>query len=392
MKKKLLLLFIVMFYFIPKSIFAKEYLAWKDIYQPKNNGYWEYSVFNYYKTGDVFNFSDMGNSTKTELYVDDVEKFAYSYYFDGDDDYYADNFGAYHDSNDDGGKDFYKEFARLDDNCYGTHDDCLNSFVVPHDMVLYKTVTYYSTITNINTYEFFFLNVNDNTEIYDIHDLDENRIYKTGTVVFSGCSNYDMLVLPSYAGKTAFWKMNVLSDALYSSCLYSEQELYNYVAPEFNLKCEDDSIEYGKKTKCFVSASVNEKLQFVSFDLNIPNFKISDISFPNYVETKNGDKQYNLAITDDNLSDEYNLMSFYLEGITDNNYTDDIKIINLKYKDAVYEGDYDNLVSNLNIKSNTLDNPKTSSKVLFILLPLILLGVAVMIKNFKDKDKKENLI
>ncbi len=197
-------------------------------------------------------------------------------------------------------------------------------------------------------------------------------------------------MLPKYQGKDVFWQVDIFEDGVYDWPA-PHFKLYTYVEPKFSLTCQDKTIDYGQKTKCFVSVIAKEELETVSYDLNIPNFKISDVEYPGHIKSIDGDREYNLRVVENkNLDTGMELMSFYLTGTKNESYTDDIKITSIFYRDAVYEGKYEVLRADLEIVPHGVNNPKTVSNLILILFPILICACSYFLILFEQKKLKVN--
>ena len=85
-------------------------------------------------------------------------------------------------------------------------------------------------------------------------------------------------------------------------------------------------------------------------------------------------------------------MTFDVEGTKDNTYLDKITLRNVEFTDEILSGNYKDLDSNLNVISTkeTISNPKTGIKLLFIIIPILLLIIVGTISLFIKKKKATN--
>ncbi len=285
-----------------------------------------------------------------------------------------------------------------------TTQNCINSYTADSDMLYRNEAGGWSNYFYQN---YYLIRVPEGATIHNLSKMKQKHLYKSGDVIFIPTFVQDSYyygldnnlidrfwgrhveIIPQYEGKDVMWQVDFFDDGGYG-LVCPHFKPYNYVSPEFKLTCKDKSIDYGKKTRCFVTVTAVEELEEVSFNLNIPNFKVSDIEYPSNIKSTNGSNEYNLKINENiNLDTGMELMSFYLEGTKNENYTDDIKITNINYKDTVYEGDYEELESDLNIIPN-VTNPKTLSSLLYILFPIIILSINLIVIKIFERKKKHN--
>ena len=358
--KKRFLLFLFIILLFPVAVFAKEYKYGTEINIAEASSGNNMVVLH---PGDVIDFTNYSNSHRTYLAIN------------------------------------HNEVGEICTT--NAPSDCIRKYTVTNNIMFeYADWRNFPSDVLIN-----FINVND-ANVYNVYDLKQNHIYKSGDVIFYPDTlmssfyyetNNSLLfsgirrcleVIPQYDDEDVYWQVDFFTDGSYG---YNAPhfKVYNYVGPKFSLNCADKSISYGKKTKCYVDVTAINELKEVHFDLNIPNFKISDVSYPNNIDTINGNKEYNLNInSNDDLNTGMKLMYFYLEGTKNENYTDDIKIVNIEYRDEVYEGNYEEVKADLNIVPSII-NPKTLTNLLFIIIPIILLLVTLIAINISNKKEKK---
>lgn len=302
----------------------------------------------------------------------------------------------------------YKYFLFLDDkemtDCYGNTDGCKTTFEVDNKLL-------YLGFTGYNKNYIYFNTIDDNTKIHPLEKIEEGRLYKSGDyIAFPGpkygiyyynsntSSNYWKLTtgpyvvkLLQYNDEDVLWKLSIVDGGAYSPVNLA-MTLTEYVKPSFRLACNKNSINYGEKASCSLYVTSTQQLEELSFSLATPDLKVSNVKNANNVNSFDGAGEYNLRISNGYATAgvESLLMTFDLEGTKDENYVDDISITNINYRDNLYEGGYEDLKSDLNIhSSSSIKNPNTYGNLLFILLPLLIIGIALII-NKKTKQYNNN--
>ncbi len=288
--------------------------------------------------------------------------------------------------------------------CYGSNDTCTSTFEATKSLILEYNAIAYTPNRRVD-----FLTIDQGAEVISLNDLVEGHIYKSGDiVVFPHYSymvyyfneegndikhNYVNLShkLDKYGNEDITWKLSIVDGAMYAPISLAFQP-FSYVKPQFKLTCEKDSINYGEKTSCYVSAISQYQLKEVSFSLDFPSFKVSNVKPANNITETEQSGMYNFRIADGygNNGTEFKLMTFDLEGTKNENYVDDINITNIQYRDEIYEGSYEVLQSNLKINTKKIENPNTYRNVALILLPILVLiasfGIVQLQKNKKEKS------
>lgn len=377
MKKVLKVVFIFIIFMIPSIVLGK------TIHIDTNRDSC-YSEEVFFDRGDevIFDVPDQCNS------------FYYSIYFN-DNNLFPDlKFGAYPDA---------------------CNTDFSNSFIVPEDMRLVGGSADYSSSILIGStwyYEFslLFSSYDKNARIRYISDLNENDVIKSKDILVLEDTNesqslrlYDVngeqiayhslrgnlrtFVVP---GENDYWQLHFINNGVYGSANPVLQKI-NYTEPQFSLRCDDKVINYGKKTKCHLYVNTYYEMSRVGFDMELPNFKVSNVVPSKGVSVANGSNKYNFNINEGYAKDgkEVEIMTFDLEGTRNENYTDDIKLTNIKYKDSILEGNYQELKSDLEIIPYKITNPKTLANLLYILLPILVLCFALAMNKLSEKNKKK---
>ena len=168
--------------------------------------------------------------------------------------------------------------------------------------------------------------------------------------------------------------------------------MFNYIKPTFKLACDKNTLSYGEKTNCAVSAISQQQLKEVSFSLDLPNFKISNTKAANHITMSSNNSKYELKVENGygNNNIEFRIMTFDIESTKNGNYIDDIKISDLSYSDDMYEGDYDTIKNNIKVTpTSTLKNPNTYRSIILILLPFLILGISLIVIKVQNNMKKK---
>ena len=336
-----------------------------------------------------------GNSddfTVVTLEKDDVIDFSTAgtetFYLFFDDDIYR--------SNDD--VSYYGEYAS---SCYGNGENCRSTFVVPNKMI----VTDFALGFAGNDYRAHIglISVDDNQQIITSDELQEGKLFKGGSIIvyrqpyhgiyyFDEDENYILGDTFYYAGVLAssyhdnsIYQYTSVEDSQYAGEYYYAFKKIRYTSPEFSLKCEKNSIQYGEKTSCSVCVTSIEQLNEVSYNLNIPNFKVSNVVPGTHTTPFEGSSEYNYRIDSGYAvnGEEFVLMTFDLEGTKNESYLDNVSIVGIYYQDNVYSGSYDNVVSDLRIVPGTHKNPNTWNNLFIVIVPFITLLVAAFYRKKK---------
>ena len=312
----------------------------------------------------------------------------------------------------------YLDGKKVNDTLYGCDSDYNNEHNIPHFYTVETRMMFESNITSTadEYYEnwfdsddgiYYFNSYPEDKPTISYDNVVEGQIFKTGDIItFEYVDDYMTLYFydidgdltlakcahgahlrsyqfPQVDGKTAYWKVSIFDEALYETVACPH--FYQLQLPEFSLDCEDTEIAYGKKTKCSISTLAKNELRKVSFDLNSPYFKISNVSFPSEVTQIEGDGEYNLQLSSNYAVNNQlvTLMSFELEGIRNEGHTDSIRFTNVTFKDSEIEGSYDEIDSGLSVVPNVI-NPETYQNLLLILLPfLLLIGLSIVFRTKK---------
>ncbi len=234
----------------------------------------------------------------------------------------------------------------------------------------------------------------DNTVESDIsiYIYDKNRNLEYSSLVYTGRPHKN-LIFPEINGENAYWRVELFEDGLYTPGVFPHFYQLNYQGPQFTLKCNDKVINYGKKTTCHLYVTSMYEMSSVAFDMDLPNFKISNITLPEEVKNMNGTKKYNFNLNDNYATNgkEVELMSFDLEGTKNENYTDGIDLIDINYKDEILDGSYQKVTGQLQIIPNVLTNPQTLTNLFYILLPIMVLLVALSMIKLAEKEGKKKI-
>ena len=291
------------------------------------------------------------------------------------------------------------------DKCYGTNSECLRTYEVTKPLV-YSTFSYDDY--NHKWRDIYFTEHEGTGDVYSVNDMIEGRLYHSNDVITFPSFNYSIeyydangeyidgdmstlsAIIKKYNNKDVTWKFSILDGSIYAPISLGFQ-VYEYEEPTFKLTCDKKVINYGEKTKCHLSAISKNQLEEISFSLNTPNFKVSNEKPEEHVTTFDGDDKYNYKIAKgygvNNI--ELRIMTFDLEGIKNESYTDDVKAINIHYRDNLYQGSYEELKSDLRVIPYKLKNPQTYKNIAIIFIPIILLITSMFImKKYESKKEK----
>lgn len=372
-KYKMIILSLFVLFIIPTFVSAKSY-KFNDFENEFSNIAWPDSSAPTLKKGDIIDFSD--HSSNVTIFFEDV----------------------------------------ADNNCYGNAEGCKTTYTLSDDSMIF--VVYYN--------ELVLLKAENN--IIDYADLVDGHVYKSGDVISNPSMYYDayydvnkdgtcnyykdsngdslfsnanfssknycvqeglVTKLPKYGNKDIMWKLSIVDGALYSP-YYLFFEPYDYKAPVFKLTCDRQSINYGEKAKCSVTANAIYELKDVSFDLSTPNFKVSNPTGTDNVKKVSGSREFNFTINNGSslINKEFTLMTFNLEATKNEVYVDDVAVVDILYTDDLYSGEYEMLKSDLKVIPNS-SNPKTYRNTLLLTLPILLLMVTMLTLKLRGEKKKK---
>jgi len=382
MKKHLLFLMVFVLLLFPSSVFAKEVSIDDLLYGDDNI---------ILKTGDVVIFESHDFYKIFHIYIDGVRV---------DDNYY---------------------FSGLTSS--GLYAESHHSYTVGKNVILSgETRTQQQMIdeehmTNYDVFNLNFITYKDNYKFYKYTDISDGQTFSSGDIInfnvqrnddlsiyfykknreldFSELVYFDVPIknylFPEVNGEKAYWKVEFFDDGLYLPGVFPHFYQLEYIGPKFTIKCKDKVINYGKKTTCSLCVTSLYEMSDLSFNMDLPNFKISNIDFPDEIENLTGTKQYNFRIASGYVDGgkEVELMTFDLEGTKNENYTDGIDLTNIQYRDELVDGSYDKVTSSLEILPNTITNPKTITSLLYLLLPIAVLLVALTMVKLNERNKKE---
>ena len=321
----------------------------------------------------------------------------------------------------------YLENELITDNCFGVEDTCLQQFVVEERMIFQRKI---SSEENANTtsygINFYKLKPDEKLLTLDIssekywQDYVDEHYYKSGDIIkmeinhglntsigYYVLDNQEHIIesggfiweipglirLPQIDGKDVYW----INHIIMSGGIYNYPTLnfipFEYTEPKIELKCDKDKINYGEKTKCEVCIECTHVLNKLEFSMNQKDLKFSNFIFSNGITNTGNNNSIKLNITDNNIcSEKKTIMTFDVESTKDTNYLDKIALKNLTYTDEILTGNYNDLDSNLNIIStnNIISNPKTGTRMIFIIIPIIILLIVGILSVFKKKNKATN--
>lgn len=300
-------------------------------------------------------------------------------------------------------------------------DECNPTYTVEKKSVFAGERTVFKSVNNSRSmYNTVYLKtIDDNSRFYTADDLILNRVFKSGDLIdyysssngfrFSYYDNNSRIIddlimtyppyknfyisLPKYEGNDVYWQMKGMLDLGYSGFSPIFQ-LLDYQKPRFSIECEKKSIKYGEKTNCKVVANSIYPLYEVHFDLDNPGFKILNLKILDNVKEIPGTKKYNLEINEEYANDNQiiELLSFTIEGTKNETYADSITMKSLNYRDSILEGEYEEVQDTINIISEKVNNPKTSTKeLLYIIIPVVLFMFGYALISFRKKDIKKKV-
>ena len=322
------------------------------------------------------------------------------------------------------GRNFYLFLngEKLSNDCFSSSESCLKQYTVTNKMI-YINVMNYSDISHSSFKLQFYKLEDDDNQIYYYKSGEENYnpgdvvYYKSGDLILfthiaGGYTRYfifdenDNLIetmnfssglplikrLPKINNKDVYWKCEYIQGGSYSL-----PEPYftpiDYTEPKIELKCDKDKINYGEKTKCEVSIECTHVLNKLEFSMNQKNLKFTNYSFLNGITNTGNNNSIKLNITDNNICNEKKtIMTFDVEGTKNSTYLDKLSLNDIEYTDELLTAKYNDLDSNLNIIStnNIISNPKTGTRIMFIIIPIIILLIVGILSVFKKKNKATN--
>ena len=311
----------------------------------------------------------------------------------------------------------YMEDELVTDNCFGIEDECQTQFVVENRMIFHNTNRKSGLEFNINFYK-----LKNDEEIKATINLYQQETpqehidsyFKSGDLIkiifeFDGVATfyeiYDangnllekdgiggtpiVLRLPKINDNDVYWVNTIVRGGVYNFPTSTFTPI-EYTEPKIELKCDKDKINYGEKTRCEVYLESPYKMSNLNFLINHNNLKLSNISYLDGVTNSSDSSQtIKLSFSDDtSFSEKRVIMAFEVEGTKDSTYLDNISLNNIEYIDEVLTGNYKNLDSNLNIISvkNNISNPKTGTRLLFIIIPIILLSIIGVLSLIRRKN------
>jgi len=187
---------------------------------------------------------------------------------------------------------------------------------------------------------------------------------------------------PELNGEETYW---IYTDAVNAGYNYYISPMFEeYIPPKFEFKCSPKTIKYGEKSVCTLYAKKEHNLTDVSFDLDSKEYKILSATFPDGIKEIEGDKQFNLRISDsvEQDSEGFVLGVFEITGNKNQEYNNQVQVINLGFTDEKVSGEYENLEDPIQIiavatESSKETNPITSAKS--ILIPSALFVISVFV-------------
>ena len=330
-------------------------------YYISNDAYWSWRYpLDILEPGDVLDFSDCYDSFKYTLFLDGEEI----------------------------------------TGCYGKPSECNLQYTIK-DRIVYG----FYRFPDKRPVELYFNSMSDNQELLIYNDSTPDGYYKSGDVIafytekpanemaFYIYDEKDNLIfsepyfssrpptykLPQINGKDVYWKLeSFVTPGEYFSGSCPHFTPFEYKEPKIELKCDKNKINYGERTKCEVCIECTFVINKLEFSMNQNDLKFSNFIFLNGITNSGNNNSIKLNITDNSICNEKKtIMSFDVESTKDTNYLDTITLKDLAYTDEILTGNYKNLDSNLNIITvkNNISNPKTGTRLLFIIIPRILLSI-----------------
>ncbi len=319
-------------------------------------------------------------------------------------------------------REIQKFYIYLDDelvtpDCFGVEDVCHKQFVVENRMIVHKNIYINSSQYGIHFYslkpddtlieidlspELIAGNVEERfyksgniikinniytnllSNVYEVNDFDGNRIESVDMANF----NPGIIILPQINGKDVYWGTSV-EIIIYDIAVLSFTPI-DYTEPNFELICNKDRINYGEKANCELNLECRHIISEIDFTMSQKDLKFSNLKYSKNITNSGNDQSIKLEINDENICNEKKtIMTFDVEATKEDTYLDSIQLRDIVYKDEVLTGSYNNLDSNLNIVSNknTIINPSTGTKFLFIIIPIILLILVGTTYTLKTKKK-----
>ena len=360
-----LILLIVLAYTLPVCVLAKTYNYPGDIknalYGPSNQ-----SVVRF-QSGDEIVF----NIDKSNIYIDDVKVSDECYGLSCQTDSYPvtddicfsyakgwSNIDTYFISCDkDINVNVYSEFMK-------------KSYFKSGDYLVFKGIDYNRRGINPSIYDY------DDNLLY-FYDIDN---YAFGTFSNNGDINraYFLLKFPKLEDKDVYWQTSIFNDGAYG---YPSPHFtpFEYSEPKIELKCDKNKINYGDKAKCEVCLECTHNMSKLNFSINQKNLKLSNISYLDGVtNSSNSSQNMMLNISDNNICNEKRtIMTFDVEGTKNSTNLDKLSLNDIEYTDELLTAKYHDLDSDLKIISskNIISNPKTGTRLLFIIIPVILFPI-----------------
>ena len=313
------------------------------------------------------------------------------------------------------GYDYYYAFFIDGVEVYSTQDETERNleYIIPTDC-------FFGGIGQNSTFFGVYLYTDNYNRTIMFSDMVENQIFKSGDLVVFDHDNegdhmyitaymydtqqelvnffivqgydfgFNRYVFPKIDGKDAYWKVSIFDDGLYRTLPCPHFYQIEFQEPAFSIDCKDSRILYGQKTSCTLSVQFEYDLQNVHFNLNLPNLNISNVTYPEEVESLDGESEYNLKINDGYVTNnrKVSLMHFDLEGTKNETYLSDIHVTDIYYKGNNYESSSEGLTVDLNIEP--VNNPKTLRSLISIILPVVILIGLLLYMNLFVKKKKES--
>ena len=366
----LLSVFILVVIFVPLKVQAKTFVIGSSIYSA-----WQ-DDFDIIEPGDILDFSNCSSSIKYDLFLD----------------------------------------GEKESECYGNKPECNKTQYIVKDRMVFGYAEYEYQIESMYFYK---LSPDQELLIYD--DSTPDGYYKSGDVFvfltektgphemglfiynddddllyYSDYSPYRTLSykLPKIKGKDVYWKLESFvtpGNYIYGECPHFRP--FDYDEPKIELICDKDKIKYGEKASCEVCLECTHALSKLEFSMTQSDLKFSNFGYSSGITNVGNEQSIKLNISDNNLcTAKKTLMTFDVEGTKDNTYLDKITLRNVEFTDEILSGNYKDLDSNLNVISTkeTISNPKTGIKLLFIIIPILLLIIVGTISLFIKKKKATN--
>jgi len=195
-----------------------------------------------------------------------------------------------------------------------------------------------------------------------------------------------------------YWKIYTSTTTYYGTPILFLKP-YDYIEPTFKLECNPEQISSGETSKCSLQTTYYSKISNIKFKLDTDKYNINNVEVgEDFEDLQINENNYSLiskeSITSNEEGKTITILTFTIttkeSNIVDK---DNIKVIDLEYKDEVTESPKKFLTATVNQskKNNIIDlkNPKTKNNfiIVSILLSVILLSIVISIIKNKKTSK-----